>query len=391
MAKLRSFISYFVKYIFHSKTRQRLIYLAIVGLFLSSLSLLVLQGIMQGLQGNLIKRNKIAQGSYKIDVQYLEETKLKELEAELRNQNLSYSREYEIELLAKYDAYIAPVILRGVDFNFYVPSFLKQSEQSGVILGADLSNRLKSPVLSELTFFSPSHTDEMFGDVPLMSVETVSDIALTEVIEVDQVTAWVDITFVQNLIREESVNTLRFFKETPLEEVEKVMESLGLEPESILTWEEQNPSLLWAFKLETMVMISLFVCMCFLVSLTIVSGNLIFFNRIRLDLISFWILGLSKKTITWLMIIYFQLKTVITCILGLVAGGGILWWLKNYAPEIMPDVFLERSLPVEVESGHILIAFFVPYLVSSVFTVYAILMFNKENTSYVEVLRKVGD
>ena len=57
----------------------------------------------------------------------------------------------------------------------------------------------------------------------------------------------------------------------------------------------------------------------------------------------------------------------------------------------MPDVFLERSLPVEVEPSHILIAFSVPYLVSSVFTLYAILMFNKENSSYVEVLRKVGD
>ncbi len=391
MAKLKSFISYFVKYIFHSKTRQRLIYLAIIGLFLSSLSLLVLQGIMQGLQGNLIKRNKAAQGTFKIDVQYLEQAKLQELERALKDQKISYSREYEIELLAKYDAYIAPVVLRGVDFNFYTPDFLKKTEISGVVLGADLSNRLKSPVLSELTFFSPSHTDEMFGDIPLMSVEMVSDIALTEVIEVDQVTAWVDVTFVQNLIREETINTLRFFNDASIITVEKILKKPDFSSISILTWEEQNPSLLWAFRLETIVMISLFVCMCFLVSLTIVSGNLIFFSRIRLDLISFWILGLSKKTITWLMIVYFQLKTIITCLLGLVAGGGILWWLKNYAPEIMPDVFLERSLPVEVESSHLLIAFCVPYLVSSTFTVYAILMFNKENSSYVEVLRKVGD
>lgn len=391
MSRLKSFIGYFIRYIFHSKTRQKLIYLAIIGLFLSSMSLLILQGIMQGLQGNLIRRNKKVQGSYVLSTQFLKTNLVSKLEKKIQNSGLKYTREYEIELLAKYDAYIAPVILRGIDFKFLTPEFLKEQETSGVVLGADLSNRLKSPVLSNITFYSPSHTDEMFGDIPLMSLETVSDIVLTEVIEVDQVTAWVDLASVQNLIREESVNILRFYESESLETTRQLMTELKIDTDRILTWEMQNPSLIWAFRLETIVMISLFVCMCFLVSLTIVSGNLIFFNKIRMDLISFWILGLSKNTITWLMLIYFQLKTIITCTLGLIAGGGVLWWLKNYAPDIMPDVFLERSLPVEVELSHVVIAFIVPYLVSSLFTMYAVIIFNKENTSFIEVLRKVGD
>lgn len=68
MSKAFAFISYFIKYIFHSKTKQRLIYLTIVGLFLSSMSLIILQGIMQGLQGKMIRRSKFVSGDFILNV-----------------------------------------------------------------------------------------------------------------------------------------------------------------------------------------------------------------------------------------------------------------------------------------------------------------------------------
>ncbi|MCB9091027.1 MAG: ABC transporter permease [Halobacteriovoraceae bacterium] len=392
MSKAFAFISYFIKYIFHSKTKQRLIYLTIVGLFLSSMSLIILQGIMQGLQGKMIRRSKFVSGDFILNVKEdLGKEREEQLLKSLQDQKITFYPEYELELLVQNETYISPVILRGIDTQYGVPAFLQDSDLEGVVLGADLSSDLKASILSEITFYSPSHSNELFGNVPRMLSDVISDLLITDVTEVDSITAWTRISFVQNLTRERVFNRIRFY-ENSIEKVQKIIKNLSLgDAAKIVTWEEMNPSLLWAFKLETLVIVSLFVCMCALVSLTIVSGNLIFFNQIKFDLVSFWILGLSRKVINWLIFLYFQLKTVVTCILGIVCGGGVLWWLKNYAPEIMPDVFLERSLPVEVNFSHLAISFFVPYGVSTLFSFYALYYFNKENTSYVEQLKSVGE
>ncbi len=392
MSKVKSFLSYFYKYLFHSKTRQKLIFLAIFGLFLSSMALLVLQGIMQGLQGEMIKRSKKMIGHHVISFDEYDENSFNQFTSDLKKSQVFFTKEIELELLGKHDAYIAPVILRGIDFDASTPNFLKELEKDGVILGADLLSKLKSTIGSTVVFFSPSHLDTFFGDVPRMAGETVSDLSSSSVNEVDEVTAYIRSSFVHNLIREVSYNKIRIYQEISKEKLADLLKNAKLSDISTITsWEELHPELLWAFKLESVVMLALFVCMCFLVSITIVAGNLIFFNKIRFDLISFWILGLSKKTISILMFLYFQVKALLTCFSGILVGGLLLLFLKKFSPNIMPDVFLEKSLPVHVTWDHVLIAFFVPYLVSSVFSIYALWVFNKENTSYIELLRKVGE
>ncbi len=392
MNKAKSFLGYFYKYLFHSKTRQKLIFLAVFGLFLSSMALLVIQGVMNGLQEQMIKRSKVANGSYVLRFSEYDEKSIDKLMSELKKKNVFFTQEIELELLGRHDGYIAPIVLRGIDFERSKPKFLEDLSYSGVILGEDLSFRLKSALLSSVTFFSPAHVDLFFGEVPRMSSEDVSDIARIDVQEIDSTTAWVRSSFIHNLIREKTYNLIRVYDEYPRSLIAGIIKDSGLEETvNLKSWEDANPELLWAFNLESVVMLVLFVCMCFLVSITIVAGNLIFFNKIRFDLISFWILGLSKKSISYLMFLYFQIQALITCIAGLLVGGLVLYLLKEYAPDIMPNVFLERSLPVEVTTYHLLVSFFVPYGVASLFSLYALITFNKENSSYIELIRKVRE
>ena len=58
------FIRFFISYIFKAKTRQRLFLMAMVGLFLSSVSLVVVQATLRGLQDNRIDRAKSIMGDY---------------------------------------------------------------------------------------------------------------------------------------------------------------------------------------------------------------------------------------------------------------------------------------------------------------------------------------
>ncbi len=102
------FVKYFFFYICRAKTRQRLLFLAIAGLVLSSFSLLVLQSTMGGLQHKLIERSKFIQGDATLFLKKLNYIAAKELNAQLREQGHQSFLEFEIELLLKHGNYLTP-------------------------------------------------------------------------------------------------------------------------------------------------------------------------------------------------------------------------------------------------------------------------------------------
>jgi ABC-type lipoprotein release transport system permease subunit len=140
-----SFYRYFFKYIFLSKTRQRLILMALLALFLSSGSLLVIQSIMTGLQGSMIKKYKNIYGDLYLEIS--KDTKpadLAKVKEKLRQSDLVFVPETEIELLAKHKGQVTPVVLHGVDYQQQVPDLLKDLDRGDIILGVDLASKLKA-------------------------------------------------------------------------------------------------------------------------------------------------------------------------------------------------------------------------------------------------------
>jgi lipoprotein-releasing system permease protein len=93
-----TYLKYFFYYIISAKNRQRLLILAVVGLFISSFALIVLQSTMGVLQHKLMERSKAILGRatiiFKADVS---DPRLAKLEEVLKNKNILYTREYEIE------------------------------------------------------------------------------------------------------------------------------------------------------------------------------------------------------------------------------------------------------------------------------------------------------
>ena len=96
------FFSYFFKYIFFAKTRQRLLFIAVVGLFISAFSLMVIQGIMGGLQRGLINRSKSVHGSHLIQFDSITNEPLDEIREILRKEGIPFYSELESEVMLKY-------------------------------------------------------------------------------------------------------------------------------------------------------------------------------------------------------------------------------------------------------------------------------------------------
>lgn len=383
-----SFFKYYLKYIIQSQNRQKLILLAVIGLVISSFSLVVLQGVMGGLQNGLIERSKKVVGSGYIDLGLMsqKDEEYQNILSELDRLGVQYYPELELEVMVKHENSVHPMVLHAVDaLPHGYGKFLAQKNTNNLVLGSDLARSIGSYYGAEISIISPSHIDSYIQKVPKMATIEVSDFYSSNIPDVDSLHAWVRLKFVHNMIRAYDINKIVFYNN----DFEKIQKNNFLKKYNLVSWEDQNSTLVWALNLETRVMLFLFVATSFLIGICIVSGFLIFYQKIKIDMASFWLLGLSKTKILKLTSRFGHLITLSSCAFGLVLGLTFLFILKNNQLTIMPDVFIERSLPVKITSLNIVISFVVPYFISTIFTSLVFSIFKKEEISFLSFLRKM--
>ncbi|MDH5581276.1 MAG: hypothetical protein OEY33_05170 [Bdellovibrionales bacterium] len=384
---LGQFFKYFFSYIFRAKTRQKLLFLAFVGLFLSSFCLLVLQSSMGGLQRNLMERSKNVTGYTTIK---LKDNKAKEYEKlfkKLKDLRLRPQKELEVELLIKKGAYITPLILHGIDTDSIEVPFLKNTTLQELILPYDLAYKIQAMAGDQVQIISPGHVDYFLGELPRSQSLVIDDLIETKVPEVDLLHGYTRLRVLQNLIREKVINKIVLYAPIKADLLKKELKGLDVE---IVSWEEKNKNLVWALGIESTVMIFLFVCMALLVSLCITSGLMVFFNKIKTDLASFWILGASKNDLERCSKIFLILISILACGLGIVFSLIFLFVFDYYAPNIMPDIFVDRKIPIFITLEGILISFFIPTFISVTFSYMTLGHFTRNSESLFEQIKAYG-
>ena len=162
------------KSVFFFKTRQNLLLISMIGLTLSSLSLLILQSTMGGLQRNLVDKSKKASGYGVISFKNLNEEERESLQKKLEEKNIAGYFELEMEMLLRQGNYISPVVVHGVRKDSF-PDFLKDYSLNGAIVGVDLFYKLRMDIDAPLVLISPAHTNSMFQDIPRLSLIHISE------------------------------------------------------------------------------------------------------------------------------------------------------------------------------------------------------------------------
>ncbi|MFA6238440.1 MAG: hypothetical protein WC635_13990 [Bacteriovorax sp.] len=372
----KTYLKYFFFYILSAKNRQRLLILAVTGLIISSFALIVLQSTMGGLQNKLMERSKAVIGRATLMFKSEEDdSKLIVLESLLKKEKLEYTREYEIELLLSYQTYLSYVIVHGIDQAGYLPPFLSEEKKFEAIIPTELAYKVGVAPPEDLQLISPAHVDSLLGEIPRSQTIRIDKTFNSDVPEIDTSHLWVRLPLIQNLIQARNINRIRIYSDVDFKKLSKMLPDWV----QFKTWEQENGTLVWALNLESTVMIFLFAAMSLLVSLCISSGLLIFFNKVKTDLSSFWILGASYDQINRSTKYFLHLMSFLSILFGVLSGVVFLYFFDHFAPEIMPDVFVDRKIPILITAKGLAISFFVPYIISSVFVTYAISQFKREH------------
>lgn len=329
---------------------------------------------MGGLQNKLMERSKniLGHGIISVNKTY-DQSDLNEVINNLRMNKVLFSVEYEIELMAKYRSYLTPVIVHGIDSTGYLPEFLSSQKFQNGVIPFEIAYKMEFIAPDELKLISPSHVDSLFLDLPRQQTVVVDKIMSTDVPEVDGAHIWVRLPYIQNLIHDKKINRIRLYQ--PIKKKDFLFLPSAFQ---LKTWEEENSSLVWALNLESTVMVFLFAAMSLLVSLCITSGLLIFFNKIKNDLSSFWILGASLKKIQRSTALFLHMMSISSIFMGLLSGLIFLFVFDKIGANIMPDVFVDRKIPVLITIKGIFVSVAIPYFISWFFIHLSLEQFKKE-------------
>ena len=357
-----------------------------IGLSLSSLSLLVLQSTMRGLQHNLIEKSKKATGHGTIHLPGLEENQKNELSKKLADNNIKGHFELQMEMLVRQGNYISPAVVHGVQKD-NPPELLEDFSLEGAVVGADLFYKLRMDIDAPLVLISPAHTNSLLQDVPRYISTYAGDIVTTNVPEVDIFHMWTDIRYLQNLIREKVYNRFIIGSEFHKETLGPLLANIEGQIDS---WEDQHQELVFALKLENTVMIFLFVIMTFLVAICITSGQVIYYDSQKIDYIGLWILGKSLKDLAKMAEKLMHLISFFSICLGLLLGSALLMFIDKYSALVMPDVFVERKIPVDFNLTSYLLSFLIPFAISWIFTKVSLKAFIVQSKNFLNEVRSLS-
>lgn len=377
---------FFLFFILRAKNRQGLLNLVFLGLILSSMSLVILQGVMGGLQSNLKKRSKKIVGDYVAYVSLKGREEVASISGFLKQKNIQFRIENEHEGLARFGSRITPIVIHGV----YESDSIIDIGQGALFPYEILANLEASPG-QNIEFFSPSYTDSFFSDLPRSFSIPVLNVISTRVPEIDASHIWLSASKVNNFMREVKANRIRVYSNLDKAELLGIFQAAipGFSHQHLKTWDQLHSSLVWALRLEKIMMIFLFLGMCFLVCLSISSAVLVFIKKVNKDLTALWVLGASKANIYELSRTSLFKICFFSIAVGVVIGAILLICLDRFGGNIMPDIFVERKIPVSFNYLMFVVSLLIPSFLSFIFIQLGLNEFKNE-TDYLKNVRSIG-
>ena len=362
--------------------RKKQSILSIVGVFIGITVLIVSLGVSNGLDKNMI--NSILSLTSHINVYSPEniqnyEELVKNIE-EVKGVKGAVPT-IETQGIIRYEGhgepYVAGVKVVGYDLDkaikvmklddYIIAGKIDLEDKKAVLIGKELASSMGAMVGDKVKLITSEETDlEM----------TVGGIFQSGFYEYDLNMVLIPLQTAQYITySDETVGRLSVRLDNPYDAQELIYDVARKLPTDLYigTWGEQNKALLSALTLEKTIMLVVFSL------IAIVAGFLIWITLNTLvrektkDIGIMRAMGFSKKNIMLIFLIQGIILGIIGIILGIIVSLILLYYIKNYAVDLVSNIYYLKDIPIEISLKEIAIivgANFIVILISSIFPAY---------------------
>ena len=362
--------------------RKKQSILSIVGVFIGITVLIVSLGVSNGLDKNMI--NSILSLTSHINVYSPEnipnyEELVKNIE-EVKGVKGAVPT-IETQGIIKYEGhgepYVAGVKVVGYDLDkaikvmklddYIIDGKIDVEDKKSILIGKELAASMGAMVGDKVKLITSEETDlEM----------TIGGIFQSGFYEYDVNMVLIPLQTAQYVTySDETVGRLSVRLDNPYDAQELIYDVARKLPTDLYigTWGEQNKALLSALTLEKTIMLVVFSL------IAIVAGFLIWITLNTLvrektkDIGIMRAMGFSKKNIMLIFLIQGIILGIIGIILGIIVSLILLYYIKNYAVDLVSNIYYLKDIPIEISLKEIAIivgANFIVILISSIFPAY---------------------
>ncbi len=362
--------------------RKKQSILSIVGVFIGITVLIVSLGVSNGLDKNMI--NSILSLTSHINVYSPEnipnyEELVKNIE-EVKGVKGAVPT-IETQGIIKYEGhgepYVAGVKVVGYDLDkaikvmklddYIIEGKIDVEDKKSILIGKELAASMGAMVGDKVKLITSEETDlEM----------TIGGIFQSGFYEYDVNMVLIPLQTAQYITySDETVGRLSVRLDNPYDAQELIYDVARKLPTDLYigTWGEQNRALLSALTLEKTIMLVVFSL------IAIVAGFLIWITLNTLvrektkDIGIMRAMGFSKKNIMLIFLIQGIILGIIGIILGIIVSLILLYYIKNYAVDLVSNIYYLKDIPIEISLKEIAIivgANFIVILISSIFPAY---------------------
>ena len=362
--------------------RKKQSILSIVGVFIGITVLIVSLGVSNGLDKNMI--NSILSLTSHINVYSPEnipnyEELVKNIE-EVKGVKGAVPT-IETQGIIRYEGhgepYVAGVKVVGYDLDkaikvmklddYIIDGKIDVEDKKSILIGKELAASMGAMVGDKIKLITSEETDlEM----------TVGGIFQSGFYEYDLNMVLIPLQTAQYITySDETVGRLSVRLDNPYDAQELIYDVARKLPTDLYigTWGEQNKALLSALTLEKTIMLVVFSL------IAIVAGFLIWITLNTLvrektkDIGIMRAMGFSKKNIMLIFLIQGIILGIIGIILGIIVSLILLYYIKNYAVDLVSNIYYLKDIPIEISLKEIAIivgANFIVILISSIFPAY---------------------
>ena len=256
------------------------------------------------------------------------------------------------------------------------PGAVESAERPGILLGRGIAERLGTYEGETLTVVSFQNAElTPTGYMPQMRRFEVTGIFATGLFQFDTKFSYVRLEDAQELLNlEDAATGVEFDVEDPWradEVAERVETALGGFPFRVDTWQEQNASLFSALKLEKLAMAVILLLIVLVASFNIVSTLVMVVADKTREIGILRAMGLTARSIRRVFMLQGLVIGLVGTLAGGVLGGALAWMLARYEFIQLPaDVYFVDTLPVALDPVDVGIIVLASIAISFLATIY---------------------